>query len=286
MSTILDAPPTDAPPIGGAPVPPAPDPTPAPTPPVADWRAGLPEELRAEKSLESFKDIASLAKSYIETKRMVGQRQDVPKPPTKESTPEQVAAWRKALGVPDTPAGYLSAGVVRPESAAGEWDEQAESAFFGVMHNLHAPPAVVNAAMQFYAKMESDKVATLTREAQAVAQELRREWGPNYDANYGRVRRLFSDYGDEQVEALFDRNGTGRDPVAIKFFSKLANDLVETGAMNPEGIASGMGPDEMRASIRQKQEELKGSLPEGHPRRRQLVEEILQLERNAMSTRR
>ena len=286
MSTILDAPPTDAPPIGGAPVPPAPDPTPAPTPPVVDWRAGLPEELRAEKSLESFKDIASLAKSYIETKRMVGQRQDVPKPPTKESTPEQVAAWRKALGVPDTPAGYLSAGVVRPQSAAdGNWDEQAESAFFGVMHGLHAPPAVVNAAMQFYAKLESDKQAAAVRETQAAGQELRREWGPNYDASLGRANRAIQEFGGDGLIDLFATTGVGRHPLVVKAFAEIGNALVESGAMNPEGIASGMTPDDAKVAIRAKQDEMR-KLPEGHPRTRELIDEVLALTRIATATRR
>lgn len=286
MSTLIDTPPPDTPstpPAGDVGTPPASVTPPASTPPVADWRAGLPEEIRADKSLESFKDVAALAQSYIATKKMVGTRTEI-RPPTKDSTPEQVAAWRKANGVPDTPAGYLQSGVVRPEIAAGgDWDEQAESAFFGAMHALHAPPAIVNAAIQFYAKMESDKQAAAVRETQAAGQELRREWGPNYDANLGRANRAIQEFGGDEGVDLFASTGVGRHPVAVRMFAKIGNALVESGAMNPEGIAGTMNPDEARAAIRAKQDEMR-KLPEGHPHTRQLIDEVLALTRIATAT--
>lgn len=294
MSTLLETPPVETP----APTPtPAADPNaappsapvdPSPTPPpVVDWRSTLPEELRSEKSLESFRDVAALAKSYVETKKLVGQRVDL-KPPTKDSTPEQIATWRKALGVPDTPDGYLQAGVVRPELAAsGEWDEAAESAFLDLAHKNHIPPGFVNATLQFYAKLEADKQAASSRSRQAVASALRTEWGPNYAASLGRANRALQEFGGDEMVTLgretrlADGSLLGDHPALIKTFAKIGNVLVESGAMDPEGIAAGMSADDAREAIKKKQAEMK-ALPEGHPRTRELVDEVLALARIVM----
>jgi hypothetical protein len=51
-----------------------------PPPPPPDWRASLPEDLRAHESLKDFKDVAALAKSHVETKAMVGNSLRLPGP--------------------------------------------------------------------------------------------------------------------------------------------------------------------------------------------------------------
>src|SRR3990172_11892156 len=88
---------------------PAPAPEPAPAPAPTDWRAALPADLQADKSLEQFKgkDWAevgpTLAKGYVETKKMVGGSLKVPK---EDATPEEQAAFYTALGRPETPDKY------------------------------------------------------------------------------------------------------------------------------------------------------------------------------------
>ena len=46
------------------------------TPPIQEqiqnWKDSLPEELKAEKALESIQDIPGLAKSYIHAQKMIG----------------------------------------------------------------------------------------------------------------------------------------------------------------------------------------------------------------------
>ncbi len=47
--------------------------TQTPPAPPQDWRAALPEHIRADPSLASFKDVGALAASFIETKSLVGK---------------------------------------------------------------------------------------------------------------------------------------------------------------------------------------------------------------------
>lgn len=55
-----------------------------------DQAALLPEEIRSDPGLQSFNDVGSLAKSYLETKSMVGRSIQLP---AKESKPEDIEKW-------------------------------------------------------------------------------------------------------------------------------------------------------------------------------------------------
>ncbi len=60
-------------------------------PPANEFLNSLPEDLRAEPSLQVFKDLPTFAKSYIETKRMVGGSIRLP---DEKATPEDIDKWR------------------------------------------------------------------------------------------------------------------------------------------------------------------------------------------------
>lgn len=220
-------------------------PTEATTAATPDWRSSLPDDLRGEKSLESFKDIAGLAKSYIETKRLVGQRQEL-KVPGAEATPEERAAFHKALGVPDTPDAYP---VQWPEAALnGGLEKEAAAAFLADMHKAGTPPAVLQAAVNWYGRYVADKAAAAQREAQATLAELKQEWGPNWEANVGRANRALSKYGGDDLVAFLAQSGLGRHPLMVRAWANVANELVETGALETAGDLA-MGPDEARAEL-------------------------------------
>ena len=220
-------------------------------------------------------DVAALAKAFVDTKKMVGQR--ALKPLSATSSAEEVAAYRKAFNIPDDPAGYFSVGVSRPEIAAGDgWDTAAEGEFLKAMHAAHASPQTVQAALNFYGSMEAQKQQANVREAQAASQELRREWGPNYDANLGRANRAIQEFGGNDLVERFTSTGAGRDPIVVKAFAKIGNALVESGAMSTEGLAGSTTPDEARKRITDLRAEM-AKLPEGHPRTKDMIDEVLAL---------
>ena len=63
------------------------------------------ESLKTHQGLAKFKDVDALAKSYVELDSMRRERSGV-KPLTPESTPEEVTAYRAAMGIPEKPEGY------------------------------------------------------------------------------------------------------------------------------------------------------------------------------------
>lgn len=273
--------PPPGPPVVETP-PPTPEPasllTPAPKveAPI-DWKVTLPDDLRASPELGKYKTLEEMAKGHVEQAKLVGRKALAP--PDKDSTPEQVAAWRKALNVPEDPSGYFTAGVKLPEIAADpSWNKDVEKHLLTEMHKLHATPAQVQTVLSIYGSMEAEKRDSAVKETQAASQELRRELGANYDASLGRANRAIQEFGGGDLVARYDSTGMGRDPVNVRAWIKVGNALVESGAMTTEGLDQGLGPEEAREKIVDLRKEM-AKLPEGSPRTKELVDQVIALTR-------
>lgn len=223
--------------------------TPAVTP---SWRDSLPDDLKADKSLESFKDVPALAKSYVETKKLVGAKQGLTIP-GEGATPEERKAFdaqvRKALGVPEAPDGYK----VKPHEmmAHPEWNKEAQVGFLKVAHAAGMTPEQVNTTLGYYADFIAGQVkSNAAMEAEAKA-ELRIAWGPNFDVMMGAANRGISRV--EQAAGL--ESGAlieatkGTDPAAVaKAFAWVEQQFLEHGFVQGEPIA-GISADEARDKV-------------------------------------
>ena len=248
---------------------------------ATDWRAGLTGEhaaLAQEKSLDGFKgkDWAevgpSLAKAFVETKKLVGAKVPTLVVPGDGATPEQVAAYRKATGVPETAADYR---ITMPELPPGtEWDEPARTAFLTRMHQVGAPPAVVQAMTSWYGAYLTEQHNGYRREAEATEQALRRDWGPNYDANLGRANRAIQQYGGDALVDLFAQNGMARHPLVVRTFAGIGTDLVEHGAMAGDAVGR-VTPEEAQDRLTTLRAELVKA-PYGSDAHKAVIEQIVQ----------
>ncbi len=258
------------------------------TPAPASWRDTLPDELKAEKSLESFKGVPDLAKAFVETKRMVGQKFA---PPGKDAKPEDVAAFRKAMGVPEAPDGYA---LEIPEIALEMgWDAAIEKDFRATMHALGAPAPLVSEIVNYYGKMEMARNEAATAEAKALGAKLKQEWGLMYEPRMARVNRMIADAelggGPELVQAFQTAghvvNAAGRHPLIIKLLGAVADNLYEAGTLQGEGLG-GLSQAEAEQKLTTLRSELK-NLPEGNlgGRREALIDEIASVTRIARSGR-
>lgn len=251
-----------------------PEVTAAPTAPSNDWRATLPEDIRAVPELQKYASVADLAKGHVEQSKLVGRKGlEIPGPDAK---PEQVAAFHKALGVPESPDKYDLK--PHPVWAHPDWNREAFTDFLKEMHASGAPPAVVQKAADFYANFVSrglEEVKNLEGEARA---ELRKEWGANYEPYLGAANRGLARI--EQMAGLEPGQLTeavkGTDPLAIaKAFFVIESQFVEHGFVRAEPIG-GLSPDDVAARIADKTKELL-SVPENSDRAKAIIDEIAQL---------
>lgn len=248
--------------------------------PVTDWRTGLTGDfapLAQDKTLERYKGKdwgeagPQLAKALVEANKLLGTKQ-VLKIPDEHSSPEEVATYRKAIGVPDTAEGYR---ITRPEAALAGWDETAEKNFLGNMHQAGVPEPIVQKILNWYGQYLSEQQRGWHREAEATSQQLRTEWGPDFAANVGVANRAIQQYGGDALVDLFAQNGMGRHPLVVKTFASIGKELMEAGAIPSTGTAH-MTPDEAQERVKELQANLL-KVPRDSSQAKDLINQIVAL---------
>lgn len=183
-------------------------PTPSPTPTPGGegegagavdmaWASGIsaekgegddPSNLEWLKSsgVKNFDGLVKVARDNIKAVRESGRV----KIPGENAKPEEIKAYREAIGVPDDPAGYV---VEMPQTEGEDGKFELDTAFLDPMrkiaHEGHVPAAAFKAmAAQFVsAQMEGIKAELVQRDA--AREDKVKEWGEKAAANKADFRR-------------------------------------------------------------------------------------------------
>lgn len=210
---------------------------------VEGWTSKLPEDLRdAGASLGKFKTVTDLAKSYHHLEKTIGARPQGVIIPSEKSTPEEVAAYRKALGVPDKVEEYNFKPDEMPEGMT--WTEGNAKQFAEVAHKHNIPPAAMKELAKVQAKMRQAEADVLANMVHTKREEgkaaLQKEWGQDFEKNVGRAQMAAKLAG-------VDANSFGfGDPAVVKAFVRLAGMLSEDKLVSA-GNAPGPGGGAARA---------------------------------------
>lgn len=172
------------------------------------------------------------------------------KPLPENPTDEELAAHRKAQGVPDKPDAYMT---TLPDGlVVGDDDKPFVDQFLGSMHKAGAPPAMVNAAIESYyaivdeqAAAQAEMFATAKEEGQIT---LREEWGPDYRRNLNiissfagtlpeAVREMFLGKAGEKGRfshaTMPDGTPVGSNPEVLRWLASVAMELNPTSTVVP-----------------------------------------------------
>lgn len=164
--------------------------------------------------------------------------------PDEKASDEEKAAYRKAIGVPDSPDGYeLTVPDDMPEYIKP--DEEQTKAFKAYMHENGVPAQYAKIAADFYwnsLKESAGKVEANDEQRRKDAEaKLRQEWGGDYDTNLVLMKKGAERYGEEFAEYL-DETGLGNDP-------RIANALRDLGAYSQEDPMHGGATPEEKATL-------------------------------------
>lgn len=147
-----------------------------------DWKAGLPDDLKADPSLASFKDVAALAKSYSETKKMVGASIRPPGPDAgpearKEYLTKVLATAPELVVADDDEALYKRLG--RPEKPEEYTVDDATAAAIDLEQARAQAKAAGLTKKQFEALAKQTAEARSAAKAAAEKEHaaLKQEWG-------------------------------------------------------------------------------------------------------------
>ena len=220
--------------------------TPPPPPAAYDFRATLPEDIRADPVFDSIKPkdaneaMALLGKGYVHAQRTIGQAR-LPKP-QKDWKPEQWQAFNKEVGVPEKPEGYETPKVALPKGM--ELVPDKINGYKKLFHEIGLRPDQAAKLQEFYftdvvnAHTEQETLRTTTRAQSEAA--LREEFGDKYDAKLDISRSVIKKFGSEGLIAKLEESGMSNDPDMVRLLSKVGESIMDDSAAgNGDGLPIG-----------------------------------------------
>jgi len=214
------------------------------------WVDRLEGDLKNHGSLKTIGTVADLAKAFVETKKLVGSKLEMP---GEGATPEQWSHWRKVTGAPEAPEGYLGeAKTLRPETVPESmWDAATEKGFLEIAHKHGLPPQAVKEIVEFHAKSIGGALEKTNEEHAAHLQgeqsKLKSEWGGEFDSNLTLAARAAKTAGlDPTTNPIF------ADAEVVKAFAKLGRMFSETSLV--PGDASGAAGGGIEGRIKEIQD--------------------------------
>ena len=200
-----------------------------------NWFTALGDEFApSADALKPFKDVKSLAKSYLHF------RKTGPAYPGPDSTAEDVARYRQLSQVPEAPEGY---GLAKPaELPAGvEWDDSAVASIAAVAHQHHVPAAALQAIVAKQLEIEGGRAAA-AQVAQATALQeaqtgLMTELQGGYEPAIQKVRHLTDTLaGAAGITDVAAVQRFASDPAFVRMMLAVSNRITEDGVRPPPGF--------------------------------------------------
>ncbi len=172
--------------------------------------------LEDEAHKEFHGKLASMGKAYADTKNMVG---GMIKIPGKDAKPEEIAAFRQKLGVPESADKYDMQLPTTEDKrlliSKDNFKNFMDGAHKAGMSNEH-----VKYAVEFQADMVKNQIAALDAQANEGKKALKEKYGDKYEENMAGAERMVKKYfGDDAQKGIATGIGIIPDiqrPVNIK----------------------------------------------------------------------
>jgi len=217
--------------------------------------------------LSRFKSAEEAVKSGYEARKKLGNATEgMVKVPGEDASEEEKAAFREAVGVPESPDKYSW----KPPEGM-EVDQEIFQDRLGKLHEAGLSDAQVSQAMDLYAeeitRMNEDFQNHQAEIAKETEDSLRKEWGEKYDDNIKEARAVAEKYG--VIEAMKE-TGMINQLGVIKMLHEVSRSTREDGIDSGGGNMS--ASDEL-ASLK----ENPAWTDKTHPEHRKLVERAVEL---------
>lgn len=219
------------------------------------WRdafvEALPEPDRAagKSFFERAPSLPVLANNYVQAQKRLSSGlppENVPYLP-KDATPEQLAAYRKAVDVPEKSDAYalaLDEGLVLSDD-----DKKFFTPVFATMHAANMPTAVVSSVVNEYLKldqrMQKDIAVKDDHDKQETMLALSKVWGVDRDRNLGLVQMFLQDLPEDTRKAfegarMADGTAVFNSPAILQFLLGKQREINPMAMVVPQGGSDGV----------------------------------------------
>lgn len=210
-----------------------------------NWTDSLPDALKpAKNEFSKYSDVDQLLMGHLGKTQLLGRQKEV-KPPLPDAKPEEIAAWKKTIGAPETPEGYK---FDKPENLPEgmQWDEGAVKNFAKVAHDLNLTPYQASKLAEYdMAQKQSMLQAGQGKIAEVRAQaetQLKTEWGDNFSKNIETVKGLVLKGGGDISDPEIANN-----PKVLKLLLNFSSAFKEDRLIEPSGPSTSLrGEDAVR----------------------------------------
>lgn len=252
---------------------------------IDDWRDHLGEDLSTDPSLQSFKSVGDLAKSFIHTKKLVGHDK-IPIPA--DDDPESWNNVFSRLGRPDEPDGYEIGGPEEPPEGFN-YNPELEKEYRKEAHKLgltKKQAAGVWSMLNGKAVEVFKGVTDAQRQKlEADEQALKTEWGSAYEEKLKVAQRAVNALENAGLKGLNDwlkKSGAGKEPMMQRIFAVIGENASEE-QLGPGEKRTTLTPTEAKSRIRAIMEDKSNPKYNAywnkkHPDHREIVEEVLNLQ--------
>lgn len=232
----------------------------------------LPQELKDIPALRKFKDVDSLAKSYINAEKLLGKK-------LQDMSPEELKSiYGKMNSVPNDHTGYDLKGVEYLDDNSREFIQK--TAF-----DLKLTPDQAKQFATTIANMDNEamKVRTerIEQDRQDAEIELKKVWGSQLEYKAKLARDAVETFGGPELAESIEKLGLGNNVQLIKAFAKVGENLLESGLVGETGLGQfGMTPEQARDKIEQIKRSpdlMRAYLSEFDPNHKSVVKEMNEL---------
>jgi hypothetical protein len=226
--------------------------TDTPPPVVDDWRSGLPEDIRGAAELQKYTSVADLAKGHVNQAKLVGAKTDgMVKVPGKDAKPEEIAAFQRAIGVPESAEKYD----LEPIKSL-QMDESRVKDFLGFAHKIGLPNEQVTAIISRAVEWEQRALRQKHEQYLTGQDALADEWGSSvFDRRSQDVDRLIKAFAPSEWIDHMTATKEISHPGLIKFLAPIAAQFREA-KMPPLEAESGQTVEDLDKQIEAMRAEL------------------------------
>ena len=179
------------------------------------WLSGLPEELKGAPSLLKFKDIPTLARSYLEAEKALNGRVAIPKDDASE---EEWAKFYSRLGLPEDKK-YLDQRSPEDEEHLQTYEEM----FYNNGISKRQGAKLLDSMYKLSTDLQKKQQEEVDKSRESNVDWLKSNYGDLFDNKITTMQAALTKYGTRELAGLIEE--TGYSPALVDLLVRVGETL-------------------------------------------------------------